>query len=240
MTSPRSATAVDCYVRASSLVEPVDSTVERLREFDRRGVIDELRVEAWPDDVPLDGAPEHSAIVGRFETFQTWADGLGASIEPAFTVRERTTLVADEIEAVLVLPVVCLAIHVDGELASVVPHTKGTTTYTVDDALAELEARDAPSTRVRDPSADRPPGPTAATKTRWHWRCPACGKELANGQGLYACSTCSWVGIDPTEIGAATLVTAPSPDGDADDQEPVESEESPDRRSDEQPPRPPT
>lgn len=235
--TPRSAVAVRCYVRASSLVEPVDATIERLREFDRTGVIDELRVEAWPDEVPLEGGPDHSDVVQRFEAFRAWADRLGASIRPAFTVRERTTLVADETRAVLVLPVVCLSIHVDGELASVVPHAEGETTYAVEDALADLEAVDyATVTPATHAAADRPPGRSPDVRTGE--QCPACGEGLASGQGLYACSSCSWVGVDPADVGTTTRVADPSRDRDADD--PPKSERRRTRGPDERPPHPPT
>lgn len=237
--TPSSAVAVHCYVRASSLVAPVDATVERLREFDRTGAIDELRIEAWPDEVPLDGGAEHADVLGRFEAFRDWADRFGASVEPAFDVRERTTLVADESESVLVLPVVCLSIHVDGRLASVVPHLEGGTAYTVDDALADLEARDyaAPTAAIRA-TARSPPGVPSAARTPE--QCPACGAGLETGQGLYACSSCSWVGVDPAEGRRTTRATGPSRDGEADEPDPVESGASETGRPDERPPHPST
>lgn len=234
--TPRSAVAVHCYVRAASLVAPVDATVERLREFDRTEVIDELRIEAWPDEVPLEGESEHATILGRFEAFQDWADRLGASLEPAFAVRELTTLVADESEAVLVLPVVCLAIHVDGRLASVVPHLEGGTAYTVDDALADLEALDyaAPTAADRVPEG---PQPGVSSDARAPEQCPACLAGLETGQGLYACPSCAWVGVDPAEGRTTTQVSDTSQDGEADGPDPVESETG---RPDERPPQPPT
>lgn len=236
---PRSAVAVHCYVRASSLVAPVDATVETLREFDRTGAIDELRIEAWPDEVPLEGESEHAAVLGRFQAFQDWADRLGASVEPAFAVRERTTLVADESEAVLVLPVVCLSIHVDGRLASVVPHLEGGTAYTVDDALADLEALDYAAPTVANRATEGPP-PAVPSDARTLEHCPACLAGLETGQGLYACPSCAWVGVDPAESRTTTRVTDASRDGEADEPDPVESEASETGRPDERPPQPPT
>lgn len=138
MTPLQPAVTIDCFVRASALAEPIDAVIERLRDCETRDVIDELTVEAWPAEIGLTDVPENS-IGARYELFETWADRNDVSLGPAFATRERTTLVDGEPDTVLVLPVLCLAVHVDDTLANVVPHRTGTMTYTVEDALADLE-----------------------------------------------------------------------------------------------------
>lgn len=173
MTASTPAITVDCHVRASSLVAPVDSTVETLRSYAAAGEIDEVHVETWPDEVPLTGPNEDATVLERYETFQAWADCHGVQLSPAFSVRERSTVLSDTASTMLVLPMVCLVIHVGGTLASVVPHTTATTAYTVSDALTDLREvdtvpippavatpaeTDEPAATVPDPDEpDRPP-----------------------------------------------------------------------------------
>lgn len=132
--------AVDCYVRAASLGSPVDETVEALRDYDRRGRLDDLAVDVWPDEVALTDVSEGTAPLVRYRRFRAWAEREGVSLRPGFVVRERASLVSERPATSLVLPVVCLAIHVEGELATVAPHRDGTATYTVEDALDDLAA----------------------------------------------------------------------------------------------------
>lgn len=139
MPSDQSTVSIDCYVRASTLVEPVNNTIEILRDYNQRGVFTELTIEAWPAEVPLTDETDASENVARYERFQGWADTHGVDLQPAFSTRDRTTLLSDTPETVLVLPMICLAIHMDGQLVSVVPHSTDMATYTVEDALTALE-----------------------------------------------------------------------------------------------------
>jgi hypothetical protein len=85
---------------------------------------------------------EESALIDQYRRFQTWAEQAGVSLHPAFLMRERATLVSEQPKRALVLPMMCFAIHIDGRLATVVPHRTDTTTYTVADALADLTTPD--------------------------------------------------------------------------------------------------
>lgn len=135
--SPSSIT-VDCYTRAGWFGPPVDESIETLRDYDRRGVLDDLTVEMWPDEVVLREDPAEPPLIDQYRRFQTWADQMGVSLRPGFSIHERGSLVSEETSTALVLPVVCLAIHVDGELTSVAPHRTDAGTYTVPDALDDL------------------------------------------------------------------------------------------------------
>lgn len=203
MTETQPSIAIDCYLRASSAGEEA-AVVDRLRGYLANGVIDDLTVGVWPDQVVLRPGTQEADAVERFRAFRAWADRHGVRISPPFDVRERATPV-DDPAAVLVLPSLCLAVRVDGELASVIPHRTETTAYTVADALAELEAGNVhlgvPTGSPDDPAvpSSGPAGSEGhrggASGRQTPDRCPACGGALATGQGLYACRACPWTGV---------------------------------------------
>lgn len=140
MTDPGTRVTFECYLRASTLAGAPDDTVETLREYERAGTIDELSVTIWPNRLRLTEETADDPVVDRYSQFRTWADDNGVSLEPAFRIEARTTLVCDDPETVLNLPALCLAIRIDGDLMSVVPHSTETTTYTIGDVLADIEA----------------------------------------------------------------------------------------------------
>lgn len=148
-----SAVTVDCYKRASTLGQPVDSVIERVRDYEQRGVIAGYTIQGWPDQISLTEDSGAASLRDQYETFQAWADEHGVSLAPAFTRRERTSLVRDTPETVLVLPVLCFGIRIDGTLASVVPHCTGTETYTVAAALDDIERYGRPKLSMATPSS---------------------------------------------------------------------------------------
>lgn len=152
---------VDCYVRASTAKGAVGETIETLRAYEGRGVIEDLGVELWPDEVMLTAETEETALVGRYRRFRAWAEQADVSLRPAFQTRERATLVSERPARALVLPTVCLAVRVDGQLASVVPHRADGATYTVGDALGDLTAPDRPVPSLPVASPTDPSFPSA-------------------------------------------------------------------------------
>jgi hypothetical protein len=140
MTAGYPQVTLDCYVRATAAGVLVDDISDTLHTCNEGGLLDELTVEFWPDEIRLTDDTEETAVRAHYRQFQAWAESEGVSLEPAFTRRERTTPVSDGSDTVLVLPVLCLAIRIDGELVSVAPHTTGTTPYTVMDALADIQS----------------------------------------------------------------------------------------------------
>lgn len=133
---------IECYARAATMSGPVNETIETLQAYDQQDVIETLTVDVWPDEVVLTAETKETALIEQYRRFQTWAEQTDVSLQPAFLIRERATIVSDQPKRALVLPMVCLAIHADGELTTVVPHQTDTTTYTVEDALADLTAPD--------------------------------------------------------------------------------------------------
>lgn len=205
---PPGGVTITCNVRASSVVAPVDSTIETLQAYERRDVIDELAVETWPDEVVLDEADPTPPAVDRFRRYETWADAAGASIRPPFAVTERAMITRDEPRTILTLPVCCLAVRVDGRLELVAPHGTGESTYTVDDVLADLATLERAEPATTTPAnTDRPPA-TPATPTPED--CPDCGHKVVTGQGVYACPSCAWNSLAEREE-ADTDATAHTP-----------------------------
>lgn len=146
---------------------PVDATIRRLEDLETDGIIDDVTVGAWPAEVRLGDPPSHSDVVARFEEFDAWADQWNVSIRPPFAVEPPHSEITGETSTMLVTPVQCLAIYVDGALQEVFPHTADRAgdceTYTVRDVLALLEAH-----------GDQPFGAGQPPKTPPGQRIPAC------------------------------------------------------------------
>jgi hypothetical protein len=171
-----------CYVRAPVLLEPVDAHVETLRTCEREGIVDGLVLRSWPEAVRLDKETPHREVVERFEEFERWADRRGVSVRPPFEVRSGKSLTGEHRER-LVTPLVCLALYDVGRLLGVYPHSAGEETYTIEDAIATVRTGEFPTPLAGPERAD------SATDA-----CPECDGRLVNGQGLFACADCGWVG----------------------------------------------
>lgn len=159
---------VACHVRKASLVAPVDSTLRSLDRLEDEGVIDEFTVSAWPGEVRLTDDPPHGDVVETFEEFDAWAEQWNVSIRPPFTVETRTSQITGESRDVLITPVQCLAIYVNGVLVEVFPHSSDRRgegeTYTILDALSLLEEREIQAFgagRTSEPTSGRTSEPTS-------------------------------------------------------------------------------
>lgn len=175
---------VDCYLRSASLAGPLDETLATVQGLVDDGTIDEVAVHTWPSTVVLSEETEHTDVVDTFRTFEAWAAQWNVSIEPPFGVESRTSRITGDEREVLVTPVLCLAVSVNGALREVFPHHADDTTYTVEDALTAL----AQGAVTVDTELTQP-----LTTPDDH--CPWCEVPLETGQGLYACPDCDWVGI---------------------------------------------
>ncbi|WP_247000575.1 HTH domain-containing protein [Halosolutus gelatinilyticus] len=196
--SPQSSdVTVVCHVRAPLLFEPIDSQVETLRACEMEGAVDDLLLRSWPKEVALDGTP-HQEVLETYERFAEWADRRGVRIEPPFRKRTTTSQVTGETTELLVTPLLCLELYADDELVGVFPHSLGEETYTTDDAIAKLRTGELP----------RPLAPERPIEATDSDGCPDCGGSLVDGQGLFACGDCGWVGT-LTEAGTY----APHPQG---------------------------
>ncbi|MBZ6496690.1 HTH domain-containing protein [Natrinema longum] len=203
-TEHTSLTAV-CYVRAPLLLEPVDTQVETLQACESDGAIDELLLRSWPKEVALSEESPHQEVLANYERFVRWADERGVSVRPPFRERSTTSQVTGETRDRLVTPLLCLELYADDELVGVFPHSTETTdeTYTTDEAIATLRTGEIPTALGSVGDAEPLELPPSAT-------CPDCGGLLVDGQGLFGCSDCGWIGT-VTEYGRFATQPEPAP-----------------------------
>lgn len=175
---------VECYARASTAAAPVDDAIRALQRLEQGGAIDALDFHVWPDTVALDGHASSSEAVEVFERFRAWARQWNVSICPPFEVRTRDSEITGETTETLVLPVCFVAVYAEGALVGVYPHSTDDRTYRTADAITTL-ARG----KITAPGSDTRPSPTPEPGT-----CPGCSDPLVNGQALYHCTGCGWVG----------------------------------------------
>jgi DNA-binding Lrp family transcriptional regulator len=156
LTETRDATpgAVSMVLRARTPVCGSRTTViNRLGRLRATGVIDEFEVRTWPDEVVLSAETDGGEAVETFEQFERWADDRGLSVRPAFDVKTVSSIVGRTRE-LLTLPMMSLAVSIDGDLVGVFPCSDGERTWTIVDCLDAYEADDDPL------AALEPVGPT--------------------------------------------------------------------------------
>ncbi|SDR41666.1 HTH domain-containing protein [Natronobacterium texcoconense] len=189
-----------CHVRAPLLLEPVDSQVETLQACESEGTVDDLLLRSWPKEVTRSETSPHQEVLETFERFESWADRRGVSIRPPFRERTRTSLTGETRE-LLMTPLLCLEVYEDDELVGVFPHSDDETdeTATTDEAIATLRTGEVPTPLGELPTESA--GENDGT-------CPDCGDQLVDGQGLFACRECGWLG---TVDDAGQFVSQESP-----------------------------
>lgn len=200
-----------CYARASLLPDSVDRQVETLQAYEAEGLIDTVLRRSWPDRIALGDTGPHQEAIEVFEQFDRWATQQGVSIRPPFDVRTTTSLITDETKEVLVMPGMCLAVYRNQQLIGVYPHSTAADTYTVTEALAALRTGELQSTLLREEAEEPSPDETTPSATT----CPDCGGSLINGQGLFACGECGWIGTVTAAGHHAPLSHDPRPDSSA-------------------------
>ena len=204
---------VACYVRAPMLLEPVDAHVETLRACEREGTVADLLLRSWPEKVSLEPSSPDREVLERFEEFEAWAGRQGVSVRPPFEVRERTSSATGEFSERLVTPLIAVALYDGPRLVGVYPHSADGETYTVEDAIATIRTGEVPT--PLSPQAAHPE-PDGADD------CPACEGRLVNGQGLFACPDCGWVGTARGD-GLYEPLSEPVDGGEEDDEATVET-----------------
>ncbi len=184
-----------CHVRAPLLLEPIDEQIETLQACEGEGAIDDLLLRSWPKEVALSEESPHQEVLENYERFGRWADDRGVSIRPPFRERATTSQVTGETRERLVTPLLCLEIYEDDELIGVFPHTNERTeeTYTTDEAIATLRTGAVP-TPLEPTDAESASEADGAPDATVSDPCPDCGGDLIDGQGLFACGDCGWVG----------------------------------------------
>jgi len=132
---------LDVYMRAfapDAAQRRQEAMLERMRELRDRGMIEEVSVTRWSNQVSV--SPEHDREppvgVEAYRELDQTTDGTELSIEPFF--RERSG--HRENRTVLSLPVLCVAIRRDGQITGVYPCSAPDGSYSVTDCLDALAA----------------------------------------------------------------------------------------------------
>ena len=204
-------TTLVCHARTPLVLEPIEERIAEATACESTDLVDAVVVRSWPDSVRLDDdAGQDREVVDDFGRFREWADRRGVSVEPPFEVRTRSSIVEEDGVDVLVTPVLCLAVYRDERLVGVYPHSDGEETYTVERALERLREGELPRPLQR---RDRP-----AVDSQ---RCPDCDAALLNGQGLFVCPDCGWMGavtadgwdsLEEVEVGSLSSPSHEGPD----------------------------
>ncbi|MEF8841635.1 MAG: HTH domain-containing protein [Haloarculaceae archaeon] len=120
----------------------VEEVVERANRLEANGVFGESIVAGEWHRCHTRAEDWRSEAMETYEAFREWADANGFSLEPGFQQRTRSFIGMDDVEEVVVFPVVALAIYEVDELTAVLPCTDGDRTHTVESALAAFERGD--------------------------------------------------------------------------------------------------
>jgi hypothetical protein len=120
----------------------VQQVVSRAERLDANGVFSESLVAGRWHRCETRREDWRSEAMETYEEFRAWADANGFSLEPGFQQRTRSFIGMDDVEEVVVFPVVALAVYEGDELGAVFPCTDGERTHTVESALAAFERGD--------------------------------------------------------------------------------------------------
>ncbi|WP_262176385.1 HTH domain-containing protein [Haloarcula laminariae] len=116
--------------------------LNRVNRLEANGVFTESMVAGEWQRIRTMAEDTRSGALATYEEFDDWADRNDSSLEPAFEHRTRTYVGMDQVDEVVVFPVVSLAIYDEKRLQSVFPCSDGEHVYTVGDALDAFERGD--------------------------------------------------------------------------------------------------
>jgi hypothetical protein len=149
MTEHTTTTTTDTPIRAELYLRGdahgglgVEEVVKRTNRLEANGVFGESIVAGEWHRCHTRAEDWRSEAMDTYEEFREWAEANGFSLEPGFQQRTRSFIGMDDVEEVVVFPVVALALYEAEELTAVFPCTDGERTHTVESALAAFERGD--------------------------------------------------------------------------------------------------
>ena len=116
--------------------------VSRANRLEANGVLSDSMVAGTWHRCHTRAEEWRSGAMDTYEEFREWAASNGVSLEPGFQPRTRSFVGMDDVEEVVVFPVVALALYDADHLTAVFPCTDAGRTYTVESALAAFERGD--------------------------------------------------------------------------------------------------
>lgn len=120
----------------------VQQIVDRSNRLEANGILGESMVAGTWHRCHTRAEEWRSEAMDTYEEFEAWAETNGFSLEPGFQQRARSFIGMDDVEDVVVFPVVALALYDADDLRAVFPCTDEERTYTVESALAAFERGD--------------------------------------------------------------------------------------------------
>ncbi|MFB6183732.1 MAG: HTH domain-containing protein [Haloarculaceae archaeon] len=141
---------IELYVRSllpDGAHERQDAVIERLRDLEASGDVEDFSVIVWGKQVSRESAAGHTEtgryVLNRVAEFEQWALSHNVSLSSFY----QTQAVGDDGDAstAITLPVMGLAEYADGQLRHVAPCTVGDTIHTIVDRLDGLEAGKPPA-----------------------------------------------------------------------------------------------
>ena len=116
--------------------------LNRVRALESDDVFGEAKVAGEWQRIRTMDEDTRSGAIATYREFADWADRNDHSLAPAFERRTRSYLGLDQVDDVVVFPVVSLAVYEGEHLQAVFPCSDGDQTYTVPDCLDAFERGD--------------------------------------------------------------------------------------------------
>lgn len=114
-----------------------ETILGRLEALCEQNVIDDVTVTYWfRQATDHDGDPVMPSVLA----LESWASANGFTLAPAFDRHQRSNWFTGAEDAVVNLPVICLAVLEDGEICAVYPHRSRSGHHSVTDGIEQLEA----------------------------------------------------------------------------------------------------
>lgn len=139
----------------SGAVSRLEESVERLRELEAAGRIDEFDLVVWGDRLGtatrVAGTDAAERVRERIRACTEWAEANGRTFRPNFDVRRTDNEFTGESYTAIDLPSMLLVEYEGNAVSHVAPSSDGTSTRSVTDRLRTLaaearEGRPAPAT----------------------------------------------------------------------------------------------
>jgi hypothetical protein len=133
-------------------VSRLEASVDRLRELEAAGHIDEFDLVVWGDRVGITsgvaGTDAAERVRERVNACMEWAEAHGRSLRPVVDVRETDNAFTGESHTAIDLPSMLLVEYEDETVSHVAPSSDGTSTRSVTDRLQALAAEAGSRTRA--------------------------------------------------------------------------------------------
>ncbi|MFB6189291.1 MAG: HTH domain-containing protein [Halapricum sp.] len=157
--TPRTDTHLELYLRTQTPA-PISRRLAALRSELAALALDHgwsFGVTFWPTKIEFAPRGSRDSIAHHvYDLVTEWAARNGASLDPAFETRRCYSWETGEPYEALVLPVACLVVERDGDLASVYPHCDETGVHTIAEAITALQTTEQPRRHGRADESSKP------------------------------------------------------------------------------------